>query len=113
MRIPPDKHARRRSRDDSGQVAVEFALVLTVLCLILFGILRFGLLFYNYIDLTSATRVGARKASISRNDATAWAPVRKTVKDSTAVVNDDNPAITVSPSPPWASGTDVTVKVSY
>ena len=84
-----------------------------MLCLILFGILRFGLLFYNYIDLTSATRDGARKASVSRNDAGASGPVKSSVTASTTVVDDSKATITVSPAPPWASGTDVTVKVSY
>jgi Flp pilus assembly protein TadG len=104
---------RRRPSDESGQVAVEFALVLPVLCLILFGVMKFGLVFFNYIDLTSAARDGARKASISRNDANAGTAVKGSISSSTTVVKDSNTTVTLTPAPPWASGTDVTVQVTY
>jgi len=48
-----------------GAAAVEFAIVLPLLALILFGIIEFGLLFYNKQVLTNASREGAR-AGISR-----------------------------------------------
>ena len=46
---------------------VEFALVAPVLCLILFAIIQFGVLYSsNWLTLTDATRAGARKAAVSR-----------------------------------------------
>ena len=45
---------------------VEFALVLPVLLLVLLGILKFGLLFNNYITLMDAVRSGARTLALGR-----------------------------------------------
>ena len=45
---------------------VEFALVMPVLFLVLFGIIQFGALYNDYITLTDAARIGARKAAVSR-----------------------------------------------
>jgi Flp pilus assembly protein TadG len=44
----------------SGAVAMEFALVLPMLLLILFGIIEFSVLFYNKAMITNASREGAR-----------------------------------------------------
>ena len=43
-----------------GATAVEFALLLPVLALILFGIIEFGLLLYDQQVITNASREGAR-----------------------------------------------------
>lgn len=51
-----------RSRE-SGAVAVEFALVIGVLLLIVGGIIEFGRLFWHYDALSKATRDGARMMS--------------------------------------------------
>ena len=45
---------------ESGAALVEFAMVLPLLLLLLFGIVEFGLLFYNKQVLTNASREGAR-----------------------------------------------------
>lgn len=55
-----------RLRSQEGQSIVEFAFVLPLLMAILLGIIQFGIAFNNYITLTDATRVGARKAAVSR-----------------------------------------------
>lgn len=47
-----------------GLAAVEFALVLPVLLLVLFGIINFGALMYDQAVVTNAAREGARWASI-------------------------------------------------
>ena len=56
----------KRLHDERGQTMVEFAIVLPVLCLLLFGAIQFGILFNNYVTLTDAVRAGARKAAVSR-----------------------------------------------
>jgi Flp pilus assembly protein TadG len=56
----------KRVRDQRGQTMVEFAIVLPILCLLLFGAIQFGILFNNYVTLTDAVRAGARKAAVSR-----------------------------------------------
>jgi hypothetical protein len=57
-----------RLRLENGQTFVEFAFVLPILALLLFGILQFGLTFHNYLSITDATRVGARAAAVKRSD---------------------------------------------
>lgn len=50
----------KRLRSESGASAVEFALLLPVLMMILFGITEFGLALYRQTILTNASREGAR-----------------------------------------------------
>ena len=63
MKKPPP----RNLKSSDGQTMVEFALVLPLLAMLLFGVIQFGIVFNNYLDLTDATRAGARKAAVSRN----------------------------------------------
>ena len=51
---------KRIRRDDAGAAAVEFALVLPILLLLIFGIVDFGRLYFTQITLTDAAREGAR-----------------------------------------------------
>ena len=50
----------KKLRSESGASAVEFALLLPVLMLILFGIIEFGLALHRQAVLTNASREGAR-----------------------------------------------------
>ena len=47
---------------------VEFALVLPILLILLFGIIDFGLYFYNDLQLTQAARDAARYASVNNSE---------------------------------------------
>ena len=47
-------------KNNKGASAVEFALVLPILIVLLFGIVEFGLLMYNKAVITNASREGAR-----------------------------------------------------
>ena len=55
-----------RMQEERGQTTTQFAIVLPILCLLLFGVIQFGILFNNYVTLTDAVRAGARKAAVSR-----------------------------------------------
>lgn len=55
--------ARRRA--ESGASAVEFALVLPLLIVLVVGVFEFGLNWYRTQNLASAAREGARLASVS------------------------------------------------
>jgi Flp pilus assembly protein TadG len=66
-----DGGSRPRRGDDRGAAAVEFALVLPVLVLLLFGIVDFGRLLNAEITLTQAAREGARVAALVDADAAA------------------------------------------
>jgi len=47
-------------RNNKGVAAVEFAICLPILILLLFGLIEFGLLFYNQQVITNASREGVR-----------------------------------------------------
>ena len=51
---------QKTRRSESGASAVEFALLLPVLMMVLFGIIEFGLALYRQSILTNASREGAR-----------------------------------------------------
>ena len=55
-------------RRDTGAAAVEFALVLPVLVLILFGIIDYGLYFSNTINAESGVQTAARRATVGALD---------------------------------------------
>lgn len=108
------KTPQSRFRRSDGQTLVEFALVLPVLCLLLFGVIQFGIVFNNYIDLTDAVRAGARKAAVSRQTTD---PVGPNGVATAAVVSSAgditiNPA-KVSVTSTWQPGDPVTVQASY
>jgi hypothetical protein len=55
-------------RAGRGQSLVEFALVLSVLLLILWGVFDLGRVFYAYITITNAAREGAYYGSMHAED---------------------------------------------
>ncbi len=54
---------RKRRRRDDGAVAVEAALVLPILVILVFGIIEFGFVLRDYAGVSSLVRTGARIAS--------------------------------------------------
>lgn len=52
--------AREHTRSQKGSVLVEFAFILPVLLMLLFGVVYFSVALYNKTVLTMATREGAR-----------------------------------------------------
>lgn len=53
-----------RDRSERGAAAVEFALVLPLLLLLVLGIIEFGFIFNRYISVTHAAREGVRELSV-------------------------------------------------
>ena len=49
-----------KRKNEQGAAAVEFAFVLPILLLLVFGIIEFGLVFNRYISVTHAAREGVR-----------------------------------------------------
>jgi Flp pilus assembly protein TadG len=109
MKTPVKK--RIQIKNERGQTMTEFALVLPVLALILFAVIQFGIVFNNYVQLTDATRAGARKAAVSRQTSdpsgTAVAAVRSSAKD----LKQSDLSVTVSST--WQPTTDVSVTATY
>lgn len=52
-------------KNQKGAALLEFALVLPILLLLVFGIIEFGLLFYNKQVITNASREGARAGIVN------------------------------------------------
>jgi Flp pilus assembly protein TadG len=103
MKDPVKK--RNQIRNEQGQTMTEFALVLPVLALILFAVIQFGIVFNNYITLTDATRAGARKAAVSRQDPNRNSAVMTAVRSSAS----DLTSSKLSVSPPSSTWGDLRV----
>jgi Flp pilus assembly protein TadG len=99
-------------RSDRGQTMVEFALVVPVLCLVIFGIIQCGILYNNYITLTDATRVGARKAAVSRQTADPVGLATTATKNAASGLTSPPLTVTVTATA-WSPGADVTVEATY
>lgn len=71
----PKWTARRTpaAADERGVAAVEFALILPVLVLVMFGAITGGLAFSNAIGVTNAVREGARFAATTDMASGNWA----------------------------------------
>ncbi len=59
----------RRCPDRRGQTLVEFALILPIFVLVLFGILDLGRAVYAYSTINNAAREGARLATVDQTEA--------------------------------------------
>ena len=61
-----------RGLRDEGASAVEFALLVPLLLIVVFGIIAFGLLLFAQISATHAAREGARLAAVGVDDCDDW-----------------------------------------
>ena len=106
--------SRRRIsiRHERGQTMVEFALVVPLLCLILFGVLQFGALYNDYVTVTDAARVGARKAAVSRQTADPAGEAEAAARASADGLDQAQLDINVNVTA-WEPGQSVTVEALY
>jgi Flp pilus assembly protein TadG len=100
--------------NERGASAVEFALVLPVLMLILFGSIEFGMVMYSREVLTNASREGARSGIVQQIPKPSIGEIQNVVTNylSGTGINVANVIINVS----GAGGVfpnDLTVSVSY
>lgn len=107
---------RRRipnTRSDAGQAFVEFALVLPILCVLLFGIVQVGIAYKDYVTVTDAVRAGARKGAVSRNmgSGPASSATESLVRSSASDLDQSKLEVTVTSG--WNPGDDLNVKASY
>lgn len=104
-------NARKLITEEKGQSMAEFAIVLPILVVFLFGVIQFGITFNNYLTLTDAVRAGARTAAVGRQDSDPVGEATAMVRNSAANLNQSN--LNVSVSSDWQSGDDVTVTATY
>ena len=110
---------RRFWARQDGQGLVEFAIILPVLLILIFGIMEFSLLLYNQHVITNASREGARYGIVSR------AP-RRSLAEIQAVVDNycgnhlitfgaGTPTTEIQPDPTSGAvfGDDLTVLVTF
>lgn len=95
------------ARRDRGAAAVEMALLLPLLLLLIFGIIDFGRMLNAQIAVTEAAREGARAAVIENSGSAAESRVAKVVTGATVVVLPDS-----TPCDGTSISADATVNVS-
>ena len=109
-----------RAEGQKGVSAIEFAILLPILLLLLFGAVEFGLLLYNQQVLTNASREGAR-AGITRKTVSEIEEIVKDYCDGRLMTwasgtwnkDDDNPPEISITGAGGAFQADLTVKVQY
>ena len=99
---------------------VEFAIVLPILLMLVFGIIQFGILFNRSLTVADAVRAGARQGAVSRTlpggPAAAAAATEARVRSAAAgSLSDagDPTALVVTVTSTFAQGSDITVKATY
>lgn len=113
---------RRRTAADGvrGNAIVEFAFVLPVFLLILFGAITYTIALHNKLILTHASREGARAGTVYRATRLTQAQIETIVRNYCAdnlitfatLATTCQPTVTV-PAAPIDPGDPLTVKVSY
>ena len=91
MAMKAEKHhstwsRRPRAQGDDGAALVEFALVMPLLFLLLFGIVEFGINMNDYQAIRQGVRDAARQAVVADYGTGSCAPATTTAADNSAAV---------------------------
>ncbi|MDR8727514.1 TadE/TadG family type IV pilus assembly protein [Burkholderia pseudomultivorans] len=104
-------------KHQKGVAAVEFAFVLPVLLLIMFGIVEFGLFLYDKAVITNASREGARAGIVLSNPPPTSGSVQTVVQNYTSnhllTFGTQNTPTVASSGVGGSFGTPATVTVQY
>lgn len=117
-------------KNEKGAAAIEFAVVLPMLLLLIFGMIEFGLLIYNKAMITNASREAARAGVVYATDPSNGSLARLSQTDLEQIVESycaqflvtfgpsQGPQTTVqtnngSTPQSMASGDQLTVRVTY
>ena len=117
-RRTPDRfaaHIWKRPRSESGAAAVEFALVVPILLLLLVGIIEFGRVYNAQIELTAAARQGVRVMAIQNSPSAAKTATEQAAPSLNPSLTDAQIAIVSSPvnTGLCTTGSTVTVTATY
>jgi Flp pilus assembly protein TadG len=102
---------KRNIASEQGQTMTEFAIILPLFVVLLFGVIQFGIAFNNYVTLTDAARAAARKAAVSRESGNPAGACVSAAQSAAADLKLAN--LTVTCSSTWQPGSDVTVTGTY
>ena len=91
----------------------EFALVLPILALLLFGVVQFGIVFNQYVTMTDAARAGARKGAVSRHLGDPAGAAKLATQRAASDLDPAKLNVSVTVNPSWTSGAEVTVAADY
>ena len=107
----------RRSRNhEKGASAIEFALAMPIVFVILFGIFEFGIALWYQQELTSAVREGARKGVVLTNPRKSYSQIQTIVEtylNNVGLTNGGRTFACTNNCPCTASGNTLTVTVTY
>lgn len=108
--MPRRIHARRH--DQTGAAAVEFALMSSLLMLVLFGVLQYGLFFNDSLNVRQGVREAARmavvKSSTCAEATTEWAAFECTVEEQVGALTGPT-HVHVSAPDGWQKGSPLIV----
>ena len=97
-------------KQNKGQALVETALVLPIIIILLMGIVDFGMLFNNYIMVSTASREAARCAAVGGTDA----EITAVINGLTATLVAADRTVTITPALSLRkNGVQTTITVNY
>jgi Flp pilus assembly protein TadG len=106
-------HLKKTVKDERGQTMTEFAFVLPILLVVLFGIVQFGIIFNNYVTLTDAARAASRKGAVSRNSSDPKGDCETTGYAAGSNLKNPGTDFVLTCNSSWTPGSDVTVTATY
>jgi hypothetical protein len=109
--FPRNLHRHHRCTGSKGQELAEFAIVLPLLLLVVFGVLDLGRLFHALITITNAAREGARYGIIFPDDLTGIDSVTRREAQNSGISLDPG-ASSVSVTYPQGFGEHLPVRVT-
>jgi Flp pilus assembly protein TadG len=106
-------HLKDTIKNERGQTMTEFAFVLPILLVLLFGIIQFGIIFNNYVALTDAARAASRKGAVSRNSSNPQGDCEATGYAAGTNLKNPGTDFVLTCNSSWTIGSDVTVIATY
>ena len=116
------KLSPRRARDQRGAIAVEFALIVPILLMLVLGIIEFGFGYHAWDATQNAAREGARLGAVIGGEPNKEDQIRTRVEETMNFLDSSNWTITIQCRPAgggalgtcaWNEGDIVNVRVDY
>jgi Flp pilus assembly protein TadG len=105
-----------KPKNQTGTTLVEFAIILPLLLILLFGLMDFGILLYNKAVITNASREAARYGIVLRNPKYTTAQVKSFAESYCSgrliSIGSSSPTATVT-APTQQFGDPLTVQLVY